>query len=608
MTTTLFKTQVNLGGLMEVLSKNLYSTPTVAIRELVQNAHDSCVRRRIESQDDFEPMINIITDQTKGTLVIEDNGAGLTHDEIINYLATVGSGYTRFLRDQQANDDEMMIGYFGLGFLSAYVVSKRLEVWTTSYQEPENGWHFTSNKAERYSLEDAPPQPTGMRVVLHLSESFLDLADAFVIEHLLTRYCSLLPVPIYLNSHWDEPVNHQPPPWRLDKATVSPIILKKQCLEFAKRFENSFEPLCTIPIAPTKDSNAMGLLWVQDASTYGTSDHRNITVFVRNMLVSPDERHLLPVWAGFVGGVIESDDLTPTASREDVQKDGTYEKIQSQINEALIEGLANIARKELSTWRRLLKRHNEGLLGAALCDDRLFKVLANDLKVPTSEGDLTVPAIFERSHHHKIYVSIGEEGSYEEVIFRALMTPIVSGIRYAALPFCQRYTELFGGKVIKLGTQSGNAIVFKREKISDADQQKLQSLLAQTGQKVIPSRFQPSHLPMVLIPDRDYQLKQRVEADEVDRRIGAAVLTLARDYTKKLQSEISAYFYVNLDSPLIQRLLSATGETQQQIANLLRSFTLMMGRHHDDKLGIDLSEALATFSETILQLIEDKKV
>jgi molecular chaperone HtpG len=599
MTTTLFTTKVNLGGLMDVLSKNLYSTPTVAIRELVQNAHDSCMRRQIESQESFEPKINVFTEYAKGTLIIEDNGAGLTQEEIIDYLATVGSGYTRLLRDQEP--DETMIGYFGLGFLSAYVVSKRLEVWTTSYQEPDKGWHFISNKAERYSIDEAQPRPIGMRVVLHLADQFKQLADVPIIELLLTRYCSLLPIPIYLNQQ-TTPVNNEIPPWRINPDDLSPILLKKRRLEFAERFETSFKPLCTIPVQPTEDSDAKGLLWIQDTATYGTSDNRHLTVFVRNMLISPDVRELLPVWAGFVGGVIESENLTPTASREDIQKDRTYQKIQQQLTEALVEGLANIAQKEPSTWRSILKRHNEALLGAALCDERLLSVLAKDLKVPTSEGELTVPTIVKRSKH-KIYVSIGEEGSYEEVIFRALMTPVVSGIRYAALPFCQQYTEMFGGQVVKLGTQIGNAILFKRDKLAKEQQDILQSLLAQPGQKIIPSRFQPQHLPMVLIPDREYQLKQRIESDEADRRMSTAVLSLARIHTNKIQGETAAHLYINLDSPLIQHLLTAEKTQQQQIANILRSFTLMMSRHNDEQLGIDLSEALTTFSDSLLQIV-----
>ena len=93
-------TEVDLAGLMRVLGNNLYSTPTVAVRELVQNAHDSCIRRRLEAKDDFEPSISVGVDPAQGVLTIEDTGAGLTQEEIVRYLATLGSSYTGELRDR----------------------------------------------------------------------------------------------------------------------------------------------------------------------------------------------------------------------------------------------------------------------------------------------------------------------------------------------------------------------------------------------------------------------------------------------------------------------------------------------------------------------------
>jgi HSP90 family molecular chaperone len=127
MTATLQKTQVDLSGLMRVLSEALYSTPFVVIRELVQNCHDSCTRRQLEYSRVFEPMIEVRTQAQ--TLIFTDNGAGLTEAEIHSYLATVGTGYTRKLRDQARENNELaatsersvdessdaLIGYFGLG-------------------------------------------------------------------------------------------------------------------------------------------------------------------------------------------------------------------------------------------------------------------------------------------------------------------------------------------------------------------------------------------------------------------------------------------------------------------------------------------------------------
>lgn len=126
-----YSTEVNLNGLIEVLSKHLYSTPVVAVRELVQNGHDAIVRRRIEQPDaPKDNQIRVVVDVAKSTITITDTGAGLTESEIHGFLATVGVGYTRMLRQQ--DDNTGLIGMFGLGFLSAFVLAKEVTVLTTS--------------------------------------------------------------------------------------------------------------------------------------------------------------------------------------------------------------------------------------------------------------------------------------------------------------------------------------------------------------------------------------------------------------------------------------------------------------------------------------------
>ncbi|HVJ19296.1 MAG TPA: ATP-binding protein, partial [Polyangiaceae bacterium] len=164
MTAEFRNTEVDLTGLMRVLGEALYSTPHVAIRELIQNGHDSLERRRIEDRLPAQSRIQLVTDAAKGTLSIEDNGAGLTADEIHQYLATVGTGYTRQLRDR--DQSSALIGYFGLGFLSAFVVSQKTEVWTCSYKSPEQAWLFTSRSGETYSVQSADQRAIGTRVTL----------------------------------------------------------------------------------------------------------------------------------------------------------------------------------------------------------------------------------------------------------------------------------------------------------------------------------------------------------------------------------------------------------------------------------------------------------
>ncbi|MFO0761749.1 MAG: ATP-binding protein [Byssovorax sp.] len=598
----LLRTQVDLSGLMRVLGQNLYSTPHVAIRELVQNAHDSCVRRQIEAGEGFEAQIVVTPDPHARTLTITDTGAGLTREEIIKYLATVGAGYTGKLR-AEGKGDGALIGAFGLGFLSAFVVSDRVDLYTTSYQAPDEGWHFQSRGGERYQLGTAAPGPIGTRVVLHLGESFATLANPEVVEKLLDRYCCLLHFPVYAGKLERDPVNRPGPPWR--RKGDSPLRKLRMNLDFAKRFEIRFEPICTFELGSDKEGAAKGLLWIQDGATYGTSDNRNMSVFVRGMLVSPDERELLPAWAGFAGGVIEADELTPTASREDVQRDATYHAIAAQIHETLIEGLGAVAEREPATWRRILLRHNEALLGAALCDHRLFDLLATDLKVPTSEGDLTVPAI-RKASGGKIHVSMGDQGGYEEILFRALRVPVVAGARYGALPFCQIFAQRVGGSVVQLGTKQGNQSLFPRAELPARELMRMRELFHGERLEVLAARFAPESLPLVLVPDRDVALKQVLEQDEADKKVSSALLGMARLYTKTIDGTVAARLYVNVSSPLIKALLAATGDEAsaraETAARLVQSMAaLMAGREESAERNV--ADHLDIFSTAVLGLL-----
>jgi len=203
---------VDLNGLMTVLGKHLYSTPVVALRELVQNAHDSIIRRRIEQPGVEVPSrIAVQVDAAAGVLRIIDTGAGLTRQEIHDYLATVGVGYTRGLR-QGGEDDEGLIGMFGLGFLSAFVLARRVSVRTTSYQTPELGHLYVSSNAEQYTVSEVPARAVGTEVELELHPDFLPLANEARLHEVLGRYCALLSEPIFIGAA-GEALNPEPPPW-----------------------------------------------------------------------------------------------------------------------------------------------------------------------------------------------------------------------------------------------------------------------------------------------------------------------------------------------------------------------------------------------------------
>jgi molecular chaperone HtpG len=587
-------TRVDLSGLMKVLGEHLYSTPTVALRELVQNAHDSCVRRRIEQGPQSDARITVRIDTRARTLAVEDTGAGLTHDEIVEYLATVGAGYTRKLRETTQADD--LIGMFGLGFLSAFVVSDRISVTTTSFLEPERGWHYQSKSGERYTIESVAPRAIGSVVELQLKEKFSSLADVDALTRVLERYCALLPIPVLVG---EIQVNADAVPWRRDDD--HPVRARKARLDFATRFERRFAPICTMDVAG--DDDLRGLLWIQDGATFGTSDNRNLSVFVRGMLLDDDARDLLPDWAGFASGVIESRKLTPTASREDLQRDEHWTHAAHVVKDALIAGLENVARREPESWRRVLSRHNEALLGAALCDDRLFALLADELTIPTSEGDLPARIVLKRGEQ-KAYVTLSRRGGFEEMLFRALKVPIAVGTRYAVLPFLQRWVATRGGTVVQLGTQAGNQQVFRAATLEDDERLFLERSLARAGQRLVAARFAPRELPLVLVPDREVELKRRLERDDADKRISTAALGLARLHTKKIDGTVEADLYVNLDSPAIIALLAARERPGAETgARLLRALATLMSGGGEGSAGLDLAATLVEYTDAVCTLL-----
>ncbi len=595
-----FTTQVDLGGLMAVLGQHLYSTPVVALRELVQNAHDSLRRRRLEDGEwRGEGRIGVQGDPARGILRITDTGAGLTDHEIHAYLATVGVSYTRSLREQTHSEE--LMGLFGLGFLSAFVLAEEVTLTTTSYQRPGQGWRYRSADGKSYRLLEVPPRPVGTEVELVLREPFRQLAEPGALSRVLGKYCVLLSEPVYLGQA-PVPINAVPPPWRRqpDEPLEHPVQLRRRRLAFASLFEGRFEPICAMPVEPTGSSDARGLLWVQDGSTYGTSDNRNLSVFVRGMLLDDDARDLLPAWAGFVGGVIESNRLTPTASREDLQRDGSYRGVQEALREALVGGLANVAREDPHGWRRVLARHNEALLGAALCDPRLFQLLADDLRIPTSQGELPARSLRVNG---RLHLALGSAGGFEEMLFRSLRVPVARGDRFGVAPFLRQWVALRGGKLIEVGTEQGNRQLFTPETLPDTEVEWLTAHLAD-GEQVVPARFAPRELPLVVVPDREAELKRRLGSDEADQRISVAALRLARAFTSGIDGSVRARLYVNLENPAVEVLLQAHREARPGAtgaARVLWALKAIMAAGAEES-QLDLNGALAEIGRAVQAL------
>jgi len=565
--------KVNLEALLEILGKNLYSTPHVVIRELIQNGIDSITRRLLEensiiSDPDYQPKVHVFAETDNREIHIVDNGAGMTFEEVELYLATVGSGYTRKLRKE--SESSKLIGYFGLGFLTSYSVSRQVKVYTSSYKEPGKQNLFFCNDGRQFGIEQGPfDGPAGTRVVLTLKDDFFYLADNSVLFDIVSRYCSLLEVPVEVGTKGA--VNQNPPPWRASIDPSNKVALQKGYLEFAKSKERHLGVITAFPLQVTgkPDKTINGVFWVHDSGTYGTTDNRNISVYIRNMLISSDIRKLIPHWAGFFGGVVSADHLQPTASREELMENSDYFELQEILQEFLIKSLASLAEKNDAAWRLVTSRHNEALLGAAISEEALFSALCEKLRIYTSEGELEITALVKESGG-KVFVSMNEQPGFEELLFKAMKKPVASGWRFGVYSIIRKYCLLKNIPVVVLGTSKGNQVLFNNVSLQESDVISLKGSFLAEGERLETVVFEPSYIPVVVMSDQDVLLKKKIEADDTDERISSGALALARQFTGTIEKDEERVVYVNTGSPIIRRFLSTNQEGRSQIAAVIR--------------------------------------
>lgn len=589
---------VDLGGLTTVLSSHLYSTPDVALRELVQNAHDAIARRRLEDDEwpDTGGRILVKVDPDAATIELIDDGAGLTEPEIDQYLATIGSGYTRLLRERHDPD---LIGYFGLGFLSAFVIAERVVVETTSHRTPDQGWRYSSASPERYQVEPIEARPVGSRVVLHLGESGRHLVEPGAARRLLIRHCGLLDVDIFLGDAPD-PLN-EVPPWR--RSGLGSLDIRAAERAFAERFEPALRPLTTMSVRPSPEIDVAGVLWVQGHATYGTSDNRNLSVFVRSMLLDGDARNLLPSWAGFVGGVVECDALVPTASREAIQTGPETDAVAAAIEQQLVTGLVELASDRPAEWSSVLERHGEALIGAAIADERLLDALGDQLRLATSHGPMTAGRLLDNPRR-SVHVNLGPAGGIEEIMFRALGIPVARGSRFGVATFLREWATRNDAQLVELGTAEGLHWVFGEAELPDDERERLERLLADPGEALIPARFEPAVLPLVSVIDEEARLKASIECSSAERRVGTAALALARAHTATIEAGPIRRVYCNLSNPSIQLLRRTHDHPEFETAvRLLRAGKVLVSASSDDGETHDVASAMGDLGTGVERLL-----
>lgn len=382
--------QTNFQGLVRLLAKNLYPEPDVFIRELIQNAHDAIqFRRQVDRH--LQGRIDIVTDARARTIQFLDNGLGMNTDEIEKFLSTIGtSGTGERAQENLAKGDKAealtTIGQFGIGLLSAFVVAERIEV-VTRRQGGSTVLRWVSDGSEEYELTElgSASADVGTRVTLSLQTTKASSLDEEAIRKTVKRYADFLPFGIYLNGNG--PVNSIDAPWHRE-SWASEKEYEQELSQFLNRRFPDF-PLMVIPI-DFRSPRAKGALYISDRHVPGINTPGLIDIFQNRMCLRLNDQDLLPEWAKFVRGVIDSPDLTPTAARDNVQRDFAYHELRRHLGKLIVERLVSLSENNPQKFLRICDWHHYHLKGMAVHHEDFFDAVVEHLPFETNEGPLNL--------------------------------------------------------------------------------------------------------------------------------------------------------------------------------------------------------------------------
>jgi molecular chaperone HtpG len=385
------KMKTSFTGLVKLLAKSLYPEADVFIRELIQNAHDSIALRRVDDPN-LAGRIRIFTDPTRRTISFEDNGRGMDRKDIEDLLSTIGrSGTgeaTAALREHHTAVET--IGQFGIGLLSAFVAAERIDVYTRKVGD-DAAWHWSNQGGEDYDLEPyAGEQPIGTRVVVSLQPDRTSHLDEDAIKKTVRKYADFVPLPIDVNGNG--PINAIDAPWHKPRAVWGSDKEYRSALrDFVNKRYPDF-PLLVIPV-DFESPRAKGVLYISDRHVPGINTTGVVDIYQERMAIRSADQELLPDWAKFVRGVIDSPDLQPTAARDNLIKDGNYHRLRDTLGKLIVEALIGLSREDHKKFLRLCDWHHHHLKGMALHNEDFYSAVIDHLPFETNKGPLTLPQI-----------------------------------------------------------------------------------------------------------------------------------------------------------------------------------------------------------------------
>lgn len=361
--------------MLDIVIHSLYTDKEIFVRELISNASDALEKLRFHQtagspvhQPDAVLGITVVADEAANTITFTDTGIGMTRGELVENLGTIAhSGSKAFVKRlaEEKKEAGQLIGQFGVGFYSAFMVASKVEVFTRSYQPEETGCRWVSEGAGGYEIEPAADLPRGTKIVVYLKETEKDFAKNYRLEQIINRYSSFVPFNIDLNG---KTLNTVRAIWARNKSEVK----DEEYNEFYKFIGHDSEaPLTRLHFTADAPLAIQALLFVptRNWETSGMARMESeVHLYCKKVLIQSKTKGLLPEWLRFLKGVVDSEDLPLNISRETMQDSSLMQKLNKVLTSKFLKHLEELATKDPDAFKKFHDEFGRFLKEAVVTD------------------------------------------------------------------------------------------------------------------------------------------------------------------------------------------------------------------------------------------------
>ncbi|PRY14839.1 molecular chaperone HtpG [Pontibacter ummariensis] len=380
---------IHTENIFPIIKKFLYSDHEIFLRELVSNAVDATQKiKRLAAVGEYkgdlgELKVKVAVNKDDRTITISDNGIGMTAEEIKKYINQIAfSGASEFVerfKDAGENKDQI-IGQFGLGFYSAFMVADRVDIVTKSYQEGAEAARWTCDGSTEFAITDAQKEDRGTDVILHIAQDSDEFLETARIRNILDKYCKFLPVPVEFEG---EVINNPNPIWTKQPSDLTDEDYKNFYKEL---YPFSEPPLFWIHLNVDYPFNLTGILYFPKIKNEFELQRNKIQLYSRQVFITDEVKDVVPEFLMLLHGIIDSPDIPLNVSRSFLQADSSVKKINTYITKKVADKLNEIFKKDRETFEKNWDDVNVFVKYGMLSDDKFYERAKDFALLQNTEG------------------------------------------------------------------------------------------------------------------------------------------------------------------------------------------------------------------------------